>query len=92
VPSHDFYFALEISSQGVPAALVEDLAGQVFRYTHCAESAVPGLAAALEQAVATSVTGGDNRCDVQFRAHGGTLEVLVSSNAGRVWQTKLTIP
>jgi hypothetical protein len=29
---------------------------------------------------------------VQFRASGGELEVLVSSNGGRVWQTTIQIP
>lgn len=89
--SDEFLFALEFSSQGVPAWLVEDLAGQVFRYVHCAEPDVSGLTVALEQAVARGATG-QARCDVQFRAQHGTLEVLVSSNGGRVWQTSLTIP
>jgi hypothetical protein len=26
---------------------------------------------------------------VQFRAQNGTLEVMVTSNGGRIWQTKL---
>ena len=89
--SHDFYFSLEFSSQGVPAAIVEDLAGHVFRYVNCAEGSVSGLTQALEQAVEKSATGTPSRCDVQFRAQGGMLEVLVSSNGGRLWQTKIAI-
>jgi hypothetical protein len=92
VPSHEFYFALEVSSQGAPATLVEDLAAQVFRYVGCSPTAVPGLTRAFEEAVAATAAGGDRRCDVQFRAHNGTLDVLVSSNGGRLWQETFAIP
>jgi hypothetical protein len=91
VASDEFLFALEFSSQGVPAWMVKDLAGQVFRYVHCSEGDVSGLTGALEDAVAKGAAG-DARCDVQFRAGHGRLDVLVSSNGGRVWQTSLTIP
>ena len=89
--AHDFYFALEFSSQGAPASLIEDLAGHVFKYVHCAESHVEGLSGALERATAPSANG-PGRCDVQFRAQNGELEVLVSSNGGRIWQTSIQIP
>ncbi len=85
MPSHEFFFALEFSSQGAPAPLVEDLAAQVFRFVGCPQTSVPALTKALEQATAVT-TGAQRRCDVQFRAHNGTLDVLVSSNGGRVWQ------
>ena len=39
-----------------------------------------------------ATAGGAPRCDVQFRAHDGKLDVLVSSNGGRVWQTTILIP
>lgn len=90
--SHDFFFALEFSSQGAPALLVEDLARQVFRYVGCSEAAVPGLSDALEEAVAKGAAGGHKRCDVQFRAQNGALEVLVAANGGRVWQMSLAMP
>ena len=90
--SHDFIFALEFSSQGVPASLVEDLAANVFRHVGCAPEHAEALTEALEQAAGNGSFGGDLRCDVQFRARNGTLEVLVSSNGGRVWQTEILIP
>ena len=91
--SHDFFFALEFSSQGAPASLVEDLAANVFRHVGCAPSPIEGLSEALAKATAkTSGSTGERRCDVQFRAHKGTLEVLVTSNGGRVWQTEILIP
>jgi hypothetical protein len=53
---------------------------------------VDGLSGALEKAAEKGASGGDRRCDVQFRARNGMLEVLVSSNGGRVWQTEILIP
>ncbi len=91
MPSHEFFFTLELSSQGAPASLVEDLATQVLRHVGCPLAVVPDLAAAFERA-AGATAGGQTRCDLQFRAHRGTLELLVSSNGGRVWQDTLTIP
>ena len=89
---HDFFFALEFSSQGAPAALVEDLAASVFRHVGCAQEHVEGLRDALEQAAEPGASGGARRCDIQFRARNGDLEVLITSNGGRVWQTKILIP
>ena len=87
----EFFFSLEFSSQGVPAGLLDDLAGQVLGHVGCAERQLPGLADALRDAV-TKGSAGERRCDVQFRVNGRTLEVVVSANGGRVWQTSRAIP
>jgi hypothetical protein len=87
----DFFFTLEFSSQAAPASLIEDLAASVFKYVHCAEENVEGMSEALERATASGPSGA-GRCDVQFRARGGELEVLISSNGGRVWQKSILIP
>jgi hypothetical protein len=92
VASHEFFFALEFSSQGAPPGLVEDLASQVLRYVGYAGTSVPALTQALEQATSTGTAGGQRRCDVQFRAHDGKLEILVSSNGGRIWQETIATP
>jgi hypothetical protein len=92
VAADSHVFALELSSQGVPVALLEQLAGTVLRHTGC--SAVPAaeLQAALTRATAGDTYGGARRCDLQLRANGGRLEILVSTNGGRVWQTSCAIP
>ncbi len=89
---HDFFFALEFSSQGAPADLVEELAAQVLRYVGCVPAAMPELTQALEQAAAQTGSGGTRRCDVLFRAHNDKLDILVSSNGGRIWQQTIAIP
>ncbi len=89
--NHDFLFALEVSCQGAPATLVEDLALNIFRHVGCDPERADGLRGAVERAAEPSALGGVRRCDVQFRAHDGQLDVLVSSNGGRVWQTTIVI-
>ena len=86
---HPFYFALEFSSQSVPVSLLGDLAAQVLGYVGCPRQDVPELAGALERAAEKSAAG---CCDVQFRAQSGTLEILVSSNGGRVFRISHAIP
>ena len=88
--AHQFYFSLELSSQGVQASLVEELAAQVLEHVGCSREEIPELAGALEQAVAGNAFG-ERRCDLQFRAHNGKLEILVSSNGGRIFQTSRPI-
>jgi hypothetical protein len=88
--AHQFYFSLELSSQGVEASLVEELAAHVLEHVGCAREEIPELAGALEQAVARNAFG-ERRCDLQFRAHNGKLEILVSSNGGRIFQTSRPI-
>jgi hypothetical protein len=89
---HDFFFALEFSSQGAPAALLENLSEHVFKHVGCPMHHLEGLSAALEKAAVPAGAVGDRRCDVQFRARNNELEVLVSSNGGRVWQTSIILP
>jgi hypothetical protein len=88
--AHQFYFSLELSSQGVEASLVEELAAHVLEHVGCSREEIPELAGALEQAVARNAFG-ERRCDVQFRAQNGKLEILVSSNGGRIFQTSRPI-
>lgn len=90
--SSPFTFALEFSSQGAPVPLLEELAGQVCRHVGCTTTPAQELTTALTKAAAGSAFGGAPRCDVQFRAHNHTLEILVSANGGRVWQTSCAIP
>ena len=85
-----FFFALEFSSQGVPADLLSDLAAHVLEHVGSARDAVPDLTQQLQRAVEQGSAGSDRRCDVRFQAQPGKLEIVVSANGGRVWQT--TVP
>lgn len=93
----NFYFKLEFSSQGVSAELLNELTSEVLHHVGLSPDAVPDVMPALQKAVATGTAGigspGDQsrRCDVQFRAQSGKLDILVSSNGGRIWQTSLQL-
>jgi hypothetical protein len=82
---------LEFSSQGVSADLLDDLATHVLSYVGASREAVPGLTASLQKAVAEGAAGSDRRCDVRFHAQPGRIEIVVSSNGGRVWQTSVIL-
>ncbi len=89
--SAEFFFALEFSSQGVSAALLSELASRVLAHLGSPPDALPELSGALSEAVAAGAATGERRCDVQFRVRDGQLDVLVSSNGGRIWQTSRPI-
>jgi hypothetical protein len=91
VTASPFYFALEFSSQGVPASLLEALAAQVLGHVGCSRQDVPELTDALGKA-AEKTGQPERRCDVQFRAQDGKLEILVSSNGGRLFQISRVLP
>jgi hypothetical protein len=92
VAAQEFFFSLEFSSQGVPAALLDALAAQVLGHVGCAGTSLPELSDALLSAVARASVGGPRRCDVQFRVHGAMLDIVVTANGGRIWQTSLAVP
>jgi len=92
VATRDFFFSLEFSSQGAPAALLEELVAQLLAHVGSEDRTIPELTEALQKAVDTSAAAGQRRCDIQIRAHGGTLEIVVAANGGRIWQTSRAIP
>lgn len=87
--SHEFFFAIEVSSQGAPAGLVDDLAQQIFKYVGCAKTSISAMTEAIERAVEKTEATGPRRCEVQFRAGGGTLEIVISSDGGRIFQESI---
>ncbi len=93
--AQEFFFSLEFSSQAAPAALLDELAARVLAYVGCPGDgieALEGFSDALQRAVRKGSVGGATRCDVQFRIHGAKLDVVISANGGRVWQTSCAIP
>lgn len=88
----DFFFSLEFSSQGAPVALLEQLTAQLLSHVGVAAAELPELSDALKKAVDEGSMGGKRRCDVQFRAQGSRLEIVVTANGGRIWQTTRALP
>jgi hypothetical protein len=90
VTEPDFFFALEFTSLGASATIVEELTSNVLGHVGCSRDDVPELAGALEHALAADA-GGARRCDLQFSVQGRTLKILVSSRGGQVWQISHSI-
>jgi hypothetical protein len=88
VSPHPQRFALELSSQGAPVPLLQELVDQVLRHAGCANPPAGELEAALRTATADGTFGGARRCDVQLRAYDRRIEILVSANGGRIWQAE----
>jgi hypothetical protein len=89
VPGPPFYFKLEFTSERVSEGLLEEVASQVLRHLGCSPQEVPEIDAALSQATAAVVAA--PRCDLRFRLEDGALEIVVSSNGGRLFQTSHVI-
>lgn len=73
-------------------SLLEALTDQVLQHAGCTTAPAGELTAALAKATAAGPFGGAPRCDVQVRVQHDTLDILVSANGGRIWQTRCTIP
>ena len=84
MPGQPFFFRLEFSSDGLSQALLEELASQVLRQAGCSPQEVPELDAALARATATAA---ERRCDLRFSFEDGALEIVVSSEGSRIFQT-----
>jgi hypothetical protein len=85
VPGQPFFFRLEFSSDGLSQALLEEVASQVLRHAGCSAREMPELDAALARAAATAAA--ERRCDLRFSFEDGALEIVVSSDGGRIFQT-----
>ena len=92
MPADDFFFSLEFSSQGAPAALLEQLSSQLLAHVGLKAADLPELPSVLQKAVSAGQAAGQRRIDLMFRVSGGKLEVVVTANGGRLWQTTHAIP
>jgi hypothetical protein len=92
VTAQDFEFAIDVADAAARDAMLRALAGQVMNSLGCgAAAAAPllaGLAGAIDRAGASAAPG----CRVRFERRGGTVEIEVSSNAGRLWHATEPIP
>jgi hypothetical protein len=91
VPAHDFEFSIDVSGGTPFDDLLRDLTAQVTDHLGGATDVIAGIAEPLNAAVARA-TAAARGCKVWFRRAGRTLEIEVTSGAGRIWQASRTIP
>jgi hypothetical protein len=83
VPS-DFFFALAVSG-GASREMLHELVAHVLEWAGSSGDGVAALGDELHAAVASGPT--DQTVDVRFSADAGRLQIVVSSQAGAIWQT-----
>jgi citrate lyase alpha subunit len=91
VPGPEFLFALELSDPTRFTVMIDEVAASVVKHAGLQTADAADIVAALRGAVADAASAGASSCDVQFRAHAGALELVVSG-AGREWHMTRRLP
>ena len=87
----EFIFTLHLSEDGRFDEMLGDLANTVLRHAGYPERSIAAVADQLRAGVATGRARGVG-CDVDFRAHAGELEIVVSQGGRRVYRTSQRLP
>jgi hypothetical protein len=89
---HEFVFSLELSDEPHFDSMLADLTAAVLVYVGYQGPVIDELRDVLRQALATGSSNGQQRCDVQFRAHHGELQIAVAFAGGGEWRTTRALP
>ena len=85
----DFFFGLAVSG-GASREMLDDLVARVLERAGSSGDGVAALGEELHAALANAPR--DQLIDVRFSAEAGQLRIVVSSQAGDIWQTSRDIP
>ncbi len=91
-PSHQFLFALDLSDHAHFDEMLGEVARDVLAHAGYAHDAVAELVALLRAALTEGAAHAPRQCRVQFSAHGGELQIVVSYGGGREWRTTRPLP
>ena len=89
---HDFLFALDLSDEPHFDRMLQELSRVVLRYVGFDAASADAVTLDVRTALAHGVADGRARCDVRFRAAGGTLKISVEFVGGRTWETARALP
>ena len=89
---HDFLFALDLSDEPHFDRMLQDLVAVVLRFVGFQAETIETVTADVRAALAGGAVEGAARCDVRFRAGGGTLRISVAFAGGRTWETARALP
>ena len=78
MPPSEFLFAMSFAGLEPSDHVLGDVATAVFRHVGCEDTEVADLVERLH-AVLASIRVGGVEVDVQFRAHAGSIEIIVSA-------------
>jgi hypothetical protein len=83
VAPDEFSFACECSDPKASREMLCDLVTQVLNHAGCSADAVRTAVAGVESTVAAH----KGQVGVKFRAHGGSVSIVLSSGDNPIWQT-----
>jgi hypothetical protein len=92
VADHEFMFALDLSDQAPFDEMLDDVAGSVLRHVGYGGEMTGDLVALLRAALSHRRAPGPQQCRVQFTAHAGELDIVVSGVGGFEWRTTRPLP
>jgi hypothetical protein len=92
VADHEFMFALDLSDRANFDEMLDDVAGSVLRHVGYGGEMTDDLVATLRAALSHRLGPGPDQCRVQFTAHAGELDIVVSGVDGREWRTRRPLP
>ena len=92
MPHHEFIFELALPDQLDAVTIVADLAAAVLGYVGYTPDAIADVSAKMGDAVAGAAARGRHGCHVAFRAHGGELQIAVTSDGAAAWHTARPLP
>ena len=84
----EFFFGLAVSG-GASREMIDDLVARVLERAGSSGDGVAALGEELHAVLATAPR--DQLVDVRFSAEAGQLRIVVSSQAGDIWQTSRDI-
>ena len=91
MPASEFFFALKFAALGPPDRLLSDVATAVCRHVGCEGTDIAELIDELDHVLA-SARERAVEVDVQFRAHAGSIELIVLSPDRELLRTKRALP
>ena len=91
MPASEFLFALKFAALGQPDQLLGDVATAVCRHVGCEGTDLAELMNELDRVLASAREGGVE-VDVQFRAHAGSIEVIVLAPGRELLRTRRALP
>ena len=89
---HVFLFALDLSDEPHFDRMLQELSRVVLRYVGFDARIVDAVTHEVRAALATGVAEGRERCDVRFRADGGTLQISIVFAGGGSWEMARALP
>ena len=92
MPAHEFLFALDLSDQAPFDEMLREVATNLLGHIGYACDAIAELVALMHAARTQGRAHGPHHCRVQFSAHAGDLQIVISYTGGSEWHTTRPLP